>query len=253
MQRDLGSTPVITQYINTSSTSAAGATMRQQPTLTPIGSTASGNHMIYTTSADGISGTQKIYIQKAPSAAATSNNQQQQIAVGSNTQVPSNNAVITLSNVKLDNDGTQSTPGGANILTIDSSGAVGGSSTSSGQNVNIISTASGQQLAVHSIGNVQHGAAAQLTSGSSTPLIVTTSARNSQHMQQQQQQLVHPQQQTQQIVWRQIGSTNLGSATGVLTTSSEAAAAAMAAGNKIVWASRPGQKRQLNGPDGAGK
>ncbi|XP_067632062.1 serine-rich adhesin for platelets [Eurosta solidaginis] len=290
MQRDLLSgSPVITQYVSATPGNTGTATVTttplRHPTLTPIGATASGNHTIYTTStaADGslMGGTQKIYIQKAtPTLTAQSAVQVPNSHTATSTAPAS---VITLSNVKLDNtsSGDGSAAGGhvvtsaatSNILTIDGN-AVNASNMSStgsgGGGVNLISTSGGHQVAVHNIsgGTVQHltnnnsgGTVQHLPSSVSsgtTPLIVTTTRQTQQQQQHQQQQSVH--QPTQQIVWRQISGGTVNAASGVATTVSGAdAAAAMAAaaaaagsqGNKIVWASRPGQKRQFNGPDGA--
>ncbi|XP_065369495.1 uncharacterized protein E(Pc) isoform X2 [Calliphora vicina] len=124
--------------------------------------------------------------------------------------------------------------------------------TSGTQGVNIINTSSGQQLTVQNIAGVQHISSAAGGNGSTStgPLIVTTSARNAvqQLSQQQQQQLVG--QATQQIVWRQIGSTNVTTTpAGMLTGTTNADGTVAGTGNKIVWTSRPAQKRQLNGPD----
>nr|XP_014088244.1 uncharacterized protein LOC106616209 [Bactrocera oleae] len=292
MQRDiLSGGPVITQYVSATPTNAGTTTVTttplRQPTLTPIGATATGNHTIYTTSttADGtiIGGTQKIYIQKA-TPAFTSGTLAASSAQVPNSQTSTNTApasVITLSNVKFENNSDGSASGShanttststanTNILTIDGNAVTASNMSSTGSGVNIISTSGGHQVAVHSIsgGAVQHltnasgsgGTVQHLSSSASvgtTPLIVTTTTRQAQQ-QQQHQQLVP--QQTQQIVWRQIsgGSANAASS-GATTVSGADAAAAMAAaaaaagstGNKIVWASRPGQKRQLNGPDGA--
>ena len=128
--------------------------------------------------------------------------------------------------------------------------------TSSTQGVNIINTSSGQQLTVQNIAGVQHISPA--TGGNAStpaagPLIVTTSHRNAvqQLAQQQQQQLVG--QPTQQIVWRQIGSTNVTTTpAGMLTGTANADCTVAGTGNKIVWTSRPAQKRQLNGPENTG-
>lgn len=129
--------------------------------------------------------------------------------------------------------------------------------TSGSQGVNIINTSSGQQLTVQNIAGVQHisSAAGGNGSTSSGPLIVTTSARNAVQQlaqQQQQQQLVG--QPTQQIVWRQIGSTNVTTTpAGMLTGTANAdGTVTTGTGNKIVWTSRPNQKRQLNGPESTG-
>ncbi|XP_053965640.1 uncharacterized protein LOC128867995 [Anastrepha ludens] len=291
MQRDLLSGgPVITQYVSATPTNASTTTVTttalRQPTLTPIGATATGNHTIYTTStsADGsiMGGSQKIYIQKAtPSITSATAMLSASTAQTSNSQSSTSTApasVITLSNVKLENssDGSVSSNQGVtsatttNILTIDGNAVTAPTMSSTGSGVNIISTSGGHQV-VHSIsgGTMQHltsasnsgGTVQHLSSsvsGGTTPLIVTTTTRQAQQQQQQQQQLVH--QPTQQIVWRQISGSTTNSASSAATTVSGAdAAAAMAAaaaaagssGNKIVWASRPGQKRQLNGPDGA--
>ncbi|XP_036331591.1 uncharacterized protein LOC118743166 [Rhagoletis pomonella] len=289
MQRDLLSGgPVITQYVSATPTNAGTTTVTttalRQPTLTPIGATATGNHTIYTTTsaADGsiMGGTQKIYIQKATptisSGTATLSASQVPNSQSSANTAPA--SVITLSNMKLENnsDGgasaSQTVTSGSttNILTIDGNGVTASPMSTTGSGVNIISTAGGHQVAVHNIsgGTMQHltstnnsgGTVQHLSSpsvsGGTTPLIVTTTTRQAQ--QQQQQQLVH--QPTQQIVWRQIsgGTTNTASGAGTTVSGADAAAAMAAAaaaagsaGNKIVWASRPGQKRQLNGPDGA--
>ncbi|XP_037814766.1 uncharacterized protein LOC119605623 [Lucilia sericata] len=124
--------------------------------------------------------------------------------------------------------------------------------TSGTQGVNIINTSSGQQLTVQNIAGVQHISSATGGNGSTStgPLIVTTSARNAvqQLSQQQQQQLVG--QATQQIVWRQIGSTNVTTnPAGMLTGTANTDGTVAGTGNKIVWTSRPAQKRQLNGPE----
>lgn len=195
LQRDIVNTSnasVITQYVPTSSTTTSTSIIRQ-PTLTPIGASSVNNstgQMIYTATSSGDvigTGSQKIFLQKAP------------VSVTSGTQ-----------------------------------------------GVNIINTSSGQQLTVQNIASLQHISSA--TGGSTStsaagPLIVATSHRNAVQQlaqQQQQQQLVG--QSTQQIVWRQIGPN--------ITTPADCAVAGT--GNKIVWTSRPAQKRQLNGPENTG-
>ena len=129
--------------------------------------------------------------------------------------------------------------------------------SSSTQGVNIINTSSGQQLTVQNIAGVQHISSAtggNVSTPAAGPLIVTTSHRNAVQQlaqQQQQQQLVG--QPTQQIVWRQIGSTNVTTTpAGMLTGTANADCAVAGTGNKIVWTSRPAQKRQLNGPENTG-
>lgn len=203
-----GGASVITQYIPTTSNASSNTTIMRQATLTPIGAstvTNSSGQMIYTTTsaADviGTTGSQKIYLQKAP------------VSLASTTQ-----------------------------------------------GVNIINTSSGQQLTVQNIAGVQHiNATGNGSNATAGPLIVTTSARNAvqQLTQQQQQQLVG--QSTQQIVWRQIGSTNVtttpsGILAGTTTTSGDGTVTATTgAGNKIVWTNRTAQKRQSNGSENTGK
>ncbi|XP_073812627.1 enhancer of Polycomb [Musca autumnalis] len=207
-----GGASVIAQYIpnTTSNSNTTTTTIMRQPTLTPIGAATvthnnSTGQMIYTTTSAGdvigtTTGSQKIYLQKAPVSLASS----------------------------------------------------------TGQGVNIINTSSGQQLTVQNIAGVQHiNATGNGSNATAGPLIVTTSARNAvqQLTQQQQQQMVG--QPTQQIVWRQIGSTNvtttpagmLAGATSAVTNADGTVTATMGAGNKIVWTNRPAQKRQLNGPE----
>ncbi|XP_034654287.1 uncharacterized protein LOC117892276 [Drosophila subobscura] len=130
MQRDgIGSPVITTQSIVTSSRS-----------LTPLnaaGAGAAGNHMIYTTGSGEII-----------TAAAAAASQKVTYAIqktsggggGATTTSIGPNTVITLSNVKLQSDDNCS---------------AGGVSSSSGSSVNIINTASGQQLAVHSIAGMQ--------------------------------------------------------------------------------------------------
>ncbi|TDG50656.1 hypothetical protein AWZ03_002960 [Drosophila navojoa] len=222
MQRDIGGSPAVisSQSIVTS---------------------RSGNHMIYTTSsgeimtAAGQVGAQKVTYAIQKSAGGSS------ASIGPNT-------VITLSNVKLQNDDNSS-------------------SASQPSSVNIINTASGQQLAVHSISGIQQQQQQQQqqlqqVTTTSTPLIVTTRNNNA-HQQQQQQQQQHQQQQQQQqqqivqqqqqqpIVWRQVSGTNTAVATTAVL-SSTTADSATAVGNKIVWTSRATQKRQ-NGPENTGE
>ncbi|XP_061390283.1 serine-rich adhesin for platelets [Musca vetustissima] len=211
-----GGASVIAQYIpnTTSNSNTTTTTIMRQPTLTPIGAAtithnnnSTTGQMIYTTTSAGevigtTTGSQKIYLQKAP------------VSLGS----------------------------------------------SSGQGVNIINTSSGQQLTVQNIAGVQHiNATGNGSNATAGPLIVTTSARNAvQQLTQQQQQQMVGQQPTQQIVWRQIGSTNVtttpagvlaGAATTAVTNADGTVTATMGAGNKIVWTNRPAQKRQLNGPE----
>lgn len=207
--------------------------MQRDPSrsLTPLqaaGAGATGNHLIYTTSCGEIvtagaaaSASQKVTyaIQKAgvSSGGATT------ASIGPNT-------VITLSNVKVQNDDISS-----------------GGSGNSGSSVNIINTASGQQLAVHSIAGMQQQGQQQVQQvTTSTPLLVATPTRN--NVQQQQQQLV----QQQPIVWRQVSGTNTAVATtAVLSTTVDSSPKAVT--NQILWTSRATQKRQLNGPENTGK
>lgn len=215
-----GGASVIAQYIpnTTSNSNTTTTTIMRQPTLTPIGAATvthnnSTGQMIYTTTSAGdvigtATGSQKIYLQKAP------------VSLGSSTTT---------------------------------------------QGVNIINTSSGQQLTVQNIAGVQHiNATGNGSNATAGPLIVTTSARNAvqqltQQQQQQQQQMVG--QPTQQIVWRQLGSTNvtttpagmLAGATTAVTNADGTVTATMESGNKIVWTNRPAQKRLLNGPESTGK
>ncbi|BFG04680.1 protein split ends [Drosophila madeirensis] len=222
MQRDgIGSPVITTQSIVTSSRS-----------LTPLnaaGAGAAGNHMIYTTGSGEII-----------TAAAAAASQKVTYAIqktsggggGATTTSIGPNTVITLSNVKLQSDDNCS---------------AGGVGSSSGSSVNIINTASGQQLAVHSIAGMQQHQQQQQQQqqgSTTTPLIVTTPNRNNVVQQHSQQQLV----QQQPIVWRQVSGTNTAVATtAVLSTTADTSPAAV--GNKILWTSRATQKRQLNGPE----
>ncbi|KAH8321395.1 hypothetical protein KR074_003760 [Drosophila pseudoananassae] len=215
--------------------------MQRDPSrsLTPLqatGAGATGNHMIYTTSSG------EIVTAATAAAAAAAAAQKVTYAIqktgvsggGATTASIGPNTVITLSNVKVQND----------------DGSCGGG-TNSGSSVNIINTASGQQLAVHSIAGMQQQTQVQQhvqqvqQVTTSTPLIVTTPTRNNVQQQQQQQQL---QVQQQPIVWRQVSGTNTAVATtAVLSTSVDTSPAAV--GSKIVWTSRATQKRQVNGPE----
>ncbi|XP_022232748.2 uncharacterized protein LOC111081111 [Drosophila obscura] len=218
MQRDgIGSPVITTQSIVTSS--------RSLTSLNAAGAGAAGNHMIYTTGSGEI-------ITAATAAAA----QKVTYAIqktsggggGATTTSIGPNTVITLSNVKLQSDDNCS---------------AGGVGSSSGSSVNIINTASGQQLAVHSIAGMQQHQQQQQQCTTTTPLIVTTPNRNN-VQQHSQQQLV----QQQPIVWRQVSGTNTAVATtAVLSTTADTSPAAV--GNKILWTSRATQKRQLNGPE----
>ncbi|XP_001360549.4 uncharacterized protein E(Pc) [Drosophila pseudoobscura] len=220
MQRDgIGSPVITTQSIVTSSRS-----------LTPLnaaGAGAAGNHMIYTTgSGEIITAAAAAAAQKVTYAIQKSSGS----GGGATTTSIGPNTVITLSNVKLQSDDNCSA-GGAG----------------SGSSVNIINTASGQQLAVHSIAGMQqqhHHQQQQQQGTTTTPLIVTTPTRNNVVQQHSQQQLV----QQQPIVWRQVSGTNTAVATtAVLSTTADTSPAAV--GNKILWTSRGTQKRQLNGPE----
>ncbi|KAH8372613.1 hypothetical protein KR009_001029 [Drosophila setifemur] len=209
---------------------------RSLTSLQATGAGATGNHMIYTTSSGEI-------VTAATAAAAAAAAAQKVTYAIQKTGVPSGgattasigpNTVITLSNVKVQND--------------DGSSGAGGNS---GSSVNIINTASGQQLAVHSIAGMQQQTQVQQQVQqvqqvtTSTPLIVTTPTGNNIQQQQQQQQL---QVQQQPIVWRQVSGTNTAVATTAgLPTLVDTSPAAV--GSKIVWTSRATQKRQLNGPE----
>uniref|UniRef100_T1PJB4 Zn-finger in Ran binding protein n=1 Tax=Musca domestica TaxID=7370 RepID=T1PJB4_MUSDO len=205
-----GGASVIAQYIpnTTSNSNTTTTTIMRQPTLTPIGAATvthnnSTGQMIYTTTSAGdvigtATGSQKIYLQKAP------------VSLGSSTTT---------------------------------------------QGVNIINTSSGQQLTVQNIAGVQHiNATGNGSNATAGPLIVTTSARNAVQQLTQQQMVGQP---TQQIVWRQLGSTNvtttpagmLAGATTAVTNADGTVTATMESGNKIVWTNRPAQKRLLNGPE----
>lgn len=219
--------------------------MQRDPsrTLTPLqatGAGATGNHMIYTTSSG------EIVTAATAAAAAAAAAQKVTYAIqktgvsggGATTASIGPNTVITLSNVKVQNDDGSC-----------------GAGTNSGSSVNIINTASGQQLAVHSIAGMQQQAQVQQQLQqvqqvtTSTPLIVTTPTRNNVQQQQQQQQL---QVQQQPIVWRQVSGTNTAVATtAVLSTSVDTSPAAV--GSKIFWTNRATQKRQVNGPENTGE
>ncbi|XP_030388402.1 uncharacterized protein LOC115634683 [Scaptodrosophila lebanonensis] len=233
MQRDIGNTPVITQYVSSASPAITSQTIvssvanvrTAQTTLTPLSAGATGNHMIYTTTTGEIVTAAPSSVQKLAYAIQKSGGG----GGGANTptQMPGTigpNTVITLSNVKLQNDGQSPS---TNVLTIDGSGAAPSAGGTGAQSVNIINTASGQQVAVHSIAGMQLPAGV-VASSAATPLIVTTPPRNNTQQVQVQQ---------QPIVWRQLSG----------TTTSEAPATAV--GNKILWTNRAGQKRQLNGPE----
>ncbi|KAI8127219.1 hypothetical protein CVS40_2969 [Lucilia cuprina] len=87
-------------------------------------------------------------------------------------------------------------------------------------------------------------------STSTGPLIVTTSARNAVQQLSQHNSNNWSVRRHKQIVWRQIGSTNVTTnPAGMLTGTANTDGTVAGTGNKIVWTSRPAQKRQLNGPE----